>query len=56
MVVVGEAKGTKLGAIIKSIKDVFRFWFRWMVLRRREIGRGHLDRLDPALWSREGMG
>lgn len=32
----GTAKGTKPKAIMKSVKDVFRLWFKWVVLRKRE--------------------
>lgn len=28
----GEAKGTRLAAIMSSIKDIFRLWFKWVVL------------------------
>lgn len=32
----GEAKGTKLRAILTSVRDIFRLWFQWIVLGRRE--------------------
>jgi len=31
----GCAKGTKLKAIIKSIRDIFTLWFKWVVLGKR---------------------
>ena len=31
----GEAKGTKLSAIINSVKDILRLWFKWVVLGKR---------------------
>jgi len=39
----GEAKGTKLKAIINSVKDVFRLWFKWVLLGRRgKIKKGRI--------------
>ncbi len=31
----GVAKGTKFKAILKSVKDIFRLWFRWCVLGKK---------------------
>ncbi len=31
----GAAKGTKLKSILRSIYDIFRLWFKWVVLRRK---------------------
>jgi len=43
----GEAKGTRLGAIIDSIEDIFRLWFKWVVLGQREvIKKGVICRLN----------
>lgn len=43
----GKAKGTKLKAIIRSVKDVFRLWFKWVVLRKRgRIKKGVIHRLN----------
>lgn len=42
----GQAKGTKLKAILNSVRDVFRLWFRWQVLGRRNfIKNGIVDRV-----------
>lgn len=47
----GVAKGTRLSAIISSISDVFRLWFRWVVLGKREYsGKGSIRRLIPDEW------
>ncbi len=48
---VGEAKGTKLKSILKSVRDVFVFWLKWVVLGRRgPVKRGRITRLNPAEW------
>ena len=47
----GEAQGTKLKSIIDSLKDIFRLWFRWVVLRKRRlVKRGDTYRLNPSEW------
>lgn len=47
----GVAKGTKFMAIINSMKDILRLWFRWVVLGRREfIKQGKICRLNPLEW------
>ena len=47
----GEAKGTRLAAIIGSVKDIFRLWFRWIILRKREfVRKGKIARLSPSEW------
>ncbi|HOK41288.1 MAG TPA: glycosyltransferase family 2 protein [bacterium] len=28
----GKAKGTKLKSIMKSIRDIFKYWFKWIIL------------------------
>lgn len=33
----GVSKGTKLGPIMNSVKDIFRLWFRWIVLGKRGV-------------------
>ena len=33
----GKAKGTKFTAIISSIKDIFTFWWQWIILRKRNV-------------------
>ena len=46
---VGDAKGTKISAITASVKDIFRLWFRWVVLGRRPfIKNGIVDRCYQA--------
>lgn len=43
----GEAKGTRLKAIINSVIDIFRLWFKWVVFGRRcFIKKGQIYRLD----------
>lgn len=47
----GEAKGTKLAAVKAAIKDVFGFWWRWVVLRGIDKRKaGTLRRLVPSEW------
>lgn len=51
--VAGEAKGTKLTSILKSVRDVFGFWLKWVVLGGRgPITKGSITRLNPAEWER----
>jgi glycosyltransferase involved in cell wall biosynthesis len=47
----GEAKGTRLKAIRKSVKDVFCFWVKYHLLADKS-GRkyGEIARLDPDAW------
>jgi glycosyltransferase involved in cell wall biosynthesis len=30
----GRAKGTKIKSIINSVKDIFRLWFKWVILKK----------------------
>lgn len=46
----GEAKGTRLRAIMASVSDILKFWVRWIVLGRRNKETGRIDRLQPAQW------
>jgi glycosyltransferase involved in cell wall biosynthesis len=47
----GQAKGTRVGTVLKSVKEVFNYWFLWIILGRREHkGKGPIVRLDPQLW------
>ncbi len=49
--VAGEAKGTKLKSIMKSVRDVFGFWLKWVVLGGRgSVSKGTITRLNPAEW------
>lgn len=49
----GQAKGTRAGAIVKSISDILKLWFRWIFLQRLPFqGRkGRIRRLIPSEWS-----
>lgn len=48
---VGEAKGTRLKSILKSVRDVFGFWLKWVVLGGRgPVKKGRITRLTPAEW------
>jgi glycosyltransferase involved in cell wall biosynthesis len=41
----GQSKGTKPAAIVAAVADILRWWFRWIVLGRREHhGRGRVLR------------
>jgi len=43
----GKAKGTKLKAIINSVKDIFKLWWRWVVLGKRgKIKKGKIYRVS----------
>jgi glycosyltransferase involved in cell wall biosynthesis len=45
----GEAKGTRPRVILRSIGDIFRWWFWWIVLgRRADRGRGRVTYSDEA--------
>jgi glycosyltransferase involved in cell wall biosynthesis len=45
----GQAKGTKIKSIVKSIKDIFRLWFKWIILGKRgHITKGKVFRLTNA--------
>jgi len=47
----GKAKGTRLRSIRASVRDLFRLWFKWIILGRREVVRkGRITRLDPDEW------
>lgn len=47
----GMAKGTRPRAIMNAVKDVFRLWFKWVVLRQRgDIKKGNVCRLNPLEW------
>ncbi len=43
----GEAKGTKIKAILRSVTDILRLWFKWVVLGRRgRIKKGKVYGVD----------
>lgn len=47
----GEAKGTRLKSIMKSVEDIFRLWFKWIILGQRgTVKKGYIRRLNPAEW------
>ena len=47
----GEAKGTKPRAIIRSVEDIMKLWFKWVILGRRgAVKKGEIFRLNPAEW------
>lgn len=49
----GEAKGTRFRSIVKSVRDVFGFWLKWVVLGGRgKITKGTITRLNPAEWAK----
>lgn len=49
----GEAKGTRLKSILKSVRDVFGFWLDWVVLGGRgTVTKGVITRLNPAEWEK----
>jgi glycosyltransferase involved in cell wall biosynthesis len=50
----GTAKGTRPKAIVRSVKDILRLWFRWMVCKKREqIRMGNIKRLHISEWETE---
>lgn len=47
----GTAKGTRLRAIRAAVRDILRFWLRWILLRGLpKRGAGRVRRLVPAEW------
>jgi glycosyltransferase involved in cell wall biosynthesis len=47
----GESKGTKIKFIGTSVKDIFRLWFKWIILgKRSKIKKGKIYRLNPREW------
>jgi glycosyltransferase involved in cell wall biosynthesis len=43
----GKAKGTRLRAIVNSVKDILRLWFKWVILGgRRQIKKGRIYRIS----------
>jgi len=47
----GEAKGTHVKAIMSSVKDILKLWFKWVILRKRgTVKKGRIKRLDPSEW------
>lgn len=47
----GEAKGTRFNAIKNSVYDIFKLWFRWIILGHADRpGNGAVTRLNPADW------
>lgn len=49
----GEAKGTRLPAIWAAVKDVFKFWFKWVVLGKMDRSKkGSVTRLNACDWEK----
>lgn len=47
----GIARGTRPSAIINSITDIIRLWFKWVLLRGRgNVVKGNIQRLNPEEW------
>jgi len=47
----GEAKGAKLKAIFRSVEDIMKLSFKWVILGRRGvIKKGKIFRLNPVEW------
>lgn len=47
----GQAKGTRLRAVSSSVLDIFRLWFKWVVLRKRGIiKKGNIFGFNPSEW------
>lgn len=47
----GEAKGAQPKAIINSVENIFRLWFKWIILGERETPKkGYIKRLNPSEW------
>ncbi len=47
----GRAMGTRPLALISSVLDIFKLWFEWIILGRREVlGRVKIKRLDRDEW------
>jgi len=47
----GDAKGAKIKAIVASVKDIFRLWFKWIILGKRgKVKKGKIYRLNPREW------
>ncbi|MFQ5645761.1 MAG: glycosyltransferase family 2 protein [bacterium] len=49
----GVAKGTRFKAIRSSVSDIFRLWFKWVVLGKRDFMKnGTIHRLNPDEWEK----
>jgi glycosyltransferase involved in cell wall biosynthesis len=47
----GQAKGTQFRAICASVRDIFRLWVKWILLKRGQSRRrGTVRRLVPKEW------
>lgn len=51
----GEAKGTRVGSILKSVSDILKLWFRWTFVQRLPFQgqKGSIRRLVPSEWNHE---
>ena len=49
----GKSKGTRLKAVAASVRDIFRLWFKWVVLgRRSQCRKGIIHRLRVEEWEK----
>ena len=52
----GEGKGTRFKAIRASVTDIFRLWFKWVVLGKGPVrGAGKIRRLVPEEWPSDAV-
>lgn len=51
----GEAKGTRVGSILKSVSDILKLWFRWTFVQKLPFqgSKGTIRRLVPSEWNQE---
>jgi hypothetical protein len=50
----GKAKGANPFGILESLRDIFIYWFKWVILRQlpKPIVRGKIIKLDGSTWPR----
>lgn len=49
---VGRGKGTRMRALFASTKDIFRLWFKWVLLgKRNDAGTGTIEQFHPGMLS-----
>jgi len=48
----GKAKGANPSGILESLRDILKYWFKWIVLRRlpKPIKRGRIIKMDGSVW------
>ncbi len=49
----GEAKGTRVGSILKSVSDILKLWVRWTFVQKLPFQgqKGSIRRLVPSEWN-----